>query len=124
MHSATVNRMKMGGYLSVRFPVRKEPIVKVGGGRGNFKLHSTNESRWEYEDIKTISSKTEGKGLMKAVFTDEIASLDGNNIPEKLMTEFQKKQKRDPNLKILILLSGSMASRARKRAWDIGQVNT
>ena len=123
-YTATMNDLKMGGCLSVRFPEGMSSIVKVGGGEVMFKMRSKNKSYWEINNLKVISPKSEGKGNMKVVFVDEIVGLAGNCTPPQMMERFQSVRKREYKLKIPCSWNGSTESQGRIRAWDIGQART
>ena len=92
--AAIFNGFNMGGRLSVRFPQREKPIVKVGEDEVIFKMYQTNQSSWEMDGVKAIGKKTDGKGNMKVAFVDEVMGLAGNLIPEAMWVKFQKKRRR------------------------------
>ncbi len=57
-------------------------------------MYSIGESSWEMKCVKVIAPKSEEKDIMKAVFTDKIACLARNSIPEEMMDQFQKQRKK------------------------------
>jgi hypothetical protein len=87
--SATVNNFNMGGRLSERKPAGALPIIKVGFDETVFKMYQMNRSAWEMDGVKLILRKTEGKGVMYAVFKDEVCGFAYNQLSQQQWDKFK-----------------------------------
>ena len=87
--SATVNNFNMGGRLSERKPAGALPIIKVGFDETVFKMYQMNRSAWEMDGVKLILRKTDGKGVMYAVFKDEVCGFAYNQLSQQQWDKFK-----------------------------------
>jgi hypothetical protein len=87
--STAGDEFKVGGKLSTRMPEGVLPIIEVGFDETMFKMYQMNRSAWEMDQVRRILRKTDGKGVMFAVFKDEVCGLGYNLLTDEQWEQFK-----------------------------------